>query len=1026
MNTYNKILVAFLFLWSYVAFGQTVTSRAIENFDISQYKSLMDQSNIVVSRLELGTRIVFNTNENKLGIMELISNNGDGFELRVSMMVTLTYPHVLTTIDTRVLKFRRILSVGENANPIYIWVEDSKDLDLVYPNANPKDDFTISIEDPLSVTGPFTLIPANNAEYYLVPSESYTSLDGVYKSPYHGVEKKYFISSIGNEYTGLYQEKGLNIQKLQYISGNKNADQFDYYSFYNKDQRVVQKKDIKVYNSGTLLIINNEPFVLDRTTRGYSLEFIREITNYCIDHASIWENESFVFYIGQQYLGEKISPFIAENKSTFETYIGLILETPYLGRQINKLRWVQIPRFNDLNISAAIAHGINDFFWINDNLIFFQGPFFTRKEISRGRGQNNLNGWVDLHTHPMNHLAFGGQLIFGKPDENLSTQTNCSPYHSPGGLISSEMKPKVIDLLNKDHTHAGFEGYPNFPFWPVPSSVTHQQMHLQSIEDAYRGGLRVMVSLASHNTLLGILLDGGYQESDKNVIKKQLEWMTDFVKDSDFMEIARTPIDLMRINRANKLAIILGVETEDFGDLLRRYNYSSDPRLEQYVREEIRSLYQDYGVRYIFPIHLTNSLFGGSALYDDAFFLANKYYTGQHHYIEKDARVQYKLNGHILDDELKKGLKWRGLSELLDDIPFYYDLNTLSGDKNAFGLFPLGRIAIDEMMKLGMIIDIDHMSQKAVEDVLQIAELNDYPLVSGHNGLGSGILSSENTRTIDQYRRINELGGIIGLGHGDHAENFVKQYQTIKSQIKGIQIAMGSDANGLYKLPTVSNYARIPDYLQNVSNYGSRTFSYNIDGVAHYGLFTDYIRSWQYISDDPTTNYIERPMSNNDICNFKSMAESFIRMWMKCEEKSDGEIKFLENNTYTLPYYLVHIVNSTYGGFGDGRFEATADVRISTNRRSIISKIVAKSSNYTEVFEQEIYRVPEGKVITSINSPTTHRWLNYISSRTGRINNKTYGLVNHINLDVWEAERRFIEILDVHYNPINITIQKDN
>ncbi len=41
---------------------------------------------------------------------------------------------------------------------------------------------------------------------------------------------------------------------------------------------------------------------------------------------------------------------------------------------------------------------------------------------------------------------------------------------------------------------------------------------------------------------------------------------------------------------------------------------------------------------------------------------------------------------------------------------------------NARGLTPLGRFAVKEMMQLGMLIDVDHMSQKAVNQTLAIAE----------------------------------------------------------------------------------------------------------------------------------------------------------------------------------------------------------------------------------------------------------------------------------------------------------------
>src|SRR4051794_5060070 len=42
-------------------------------------------------------------------------------------------------------------------------------------------------------------------------------------------------------------------------------------------------------------------------------------------------------------------------------------------------------------------------------------PFFTKLN----HGPTNLRGYVDLHAHLMNHLAFGGHLLHGAPDVDV-------------------------------------------------------------------------------------------------------------------------------------------------------------------------------------------------------------------------------------------------------------------------------------------------------------------------------------------------------------------------------------------------------------------------------------------------------------------------------------------------------------------------------------------------------------------------------------------------------------------------------
>ena len=97
------------------------------------------------------------------------------------------------------------------------------------------------------------------------------------------------------------------------------------------------------------------------------------------------------------------------------------------------------------------------------------------------------------------------------------------------------------------------------------------------------------------------------------------------------------------------------------------------------------------------------------------------------------------------------------------------------GHRNTKGLTRKGQVAIREMMRLGMLIDIDHASEKAVNGskgkpgILELAEKVEggYPLMSGHNGFRAlKWNSSENTRSDQQMSRLQKLGGMMGVGYG--------------------------------------------------------------------------------------------------------------------------------------------------------------------------------------------------------------------------------------------------------------------
>jgi hypothetical protein len=60
------------------------------------------------------------------------------------------------------------------------------------------------------------------------------------------------------------------------------------------------------------------------------------------------------------------------------------------------------------------------------------------------------------------------------------------------------------------------------------------------------------------------------------------------------------------------------------------------------------------------------------------------------------------------------------------------------------GPYIYGINLLGEMMKRGMIIDIDHMSEKSTDKALDLAEENDYPVVTSHSWFRDLPFSSDN------------------------------------------------------------------------------------------------------------------------------------------------------------------------------------------------------------------------------------------------------------------------------------------
>ena len=77
-----------------------------------------------------------------------------------------------------------------------------------------------------------------------------------------------------------------------------------------------------------------------------------------------------------------------------------------------------------------------------------------------------------------------------------------------------------------------------------------------------------MVTLTVNSELLGAVLSGDGPMDDKNAANLQLDEIQAFVdRHKDFMEIARTPQEMRKIIRSNKMAIIIGMEVDNMAIL---------------------------------------------------------------------------------------------------------------------------------------------------------------------------------------------------------------------------------------------------------------------------------------------------------------------------------------------------------------------------------------------------------------------------------------------------------------------------
>src|SRR3954452_24342559 len=193
---------------------------------------------------------------------------------------------------------------------------------------------------------------------------------------------------------------------------------------------------------------------------------------------------------------------------------------------------------------------------------------------------------------------------------------------------------------------------------------------------------------------------------------------------------------------------------------------------------------------------------------------------------------------------------------------------------NTRGLTDLGRYLIERMIAKKMIFDPDHMSVLARKQALDLLEAYRYP----------GVVSSHSWSTPDAYPRIYKLGGFIAPYAGN-SSSFIKQWKALKPMADKRYywgIGYGADMNGFggqgaprtgAKNPVVYPFKSFDGAVTiDKPKTGERTWDINKDGVAHYGLYPDWVEDLRMQAGDEIVDDMARG------------AEAYLEMW----ERSQG------------------------------------------------------------------------------------------------------------------------------------------
>ncbi|MBX2801877.1 MAG: dipeptidase [Myxococcales bacterium] len=553
----------------------------------------------------------------------------------------------------------------------------------------------------------------------------------------------------------------------------------------------------------------------------------------------------------------------------------------------------------------------------------------------------DLFGIADTHMHLMSNWGFGGGgLYHGAPFHRLGVEHalgDCAAAHGEAGrkdfmgfaydalgidgdVDITSVLPSLLqgELSDDNHLTAG---YPDFPDWPdAVRRSTHQTAYHRWLERAHLAGLRLLVQHATTNAVICQLSVGAggtpirYPCDDMVAVDRSIDEVYAMERYIDaqaggpgegWFRVVGTPQQAREVIAAGKMAVILGIETSDlFG--CRLVPRPGDPVCDEaYVTEQLDAYYER-GIRAIFPVHKYDSQFSAGDG-DRSFIELGNFLNSGHfsNFVTGDCPDLPTVfdSGPVV---------FGGLNEPRKDFlaPPPNDLSSFEIDPMAValpylgrlippglegdycqnhGLTPLGEFLIEELMKRGMIVELDHLPRRSYARAFEMLQAASYPAMGTHGNTNDDkiyALGGLSKTRIEQCREAGRPGALL---------------DSLQRRVAAIEAVGGYPAEGLgFDLNGFAG-ARAGRFAEGVCpeaqadpvtypfrswagdveftepSVGNRPVDFNQEGFVHIGMLPELIEDARI--DAASADDLE-PL-------FRS-AEGYVRMWERAIARSQA------------------------------------------------------------------------------------------------------------------------------------------
>ncbi|MDF1603253.1 hypothetical protein [Nocardioides sp. YIM 152315] len=508
-----------------------------------------------------------------------------------------------------------------------------------------------------------------------------------------------------------------------------------------------------------------------------------------------------------------------------------------------------------------------------------------------------VRGYVDAHTHGMAFEFLGGAAHCGKPWDAYGAPyalVDCPDHTTTGGYGG------VLESVLSGEPHHDPVGWPTFEDWPAPESLTHEGTYYRWLERAWRGGQRIFVNLLVENDQLcriyPLKKSPEYAACDDMAsVRRQandMYRMQDYIDAQfggpgrGFYRIVTNPFQARRVINAGKMAVVMGIETSvPFGCTMKLDVPQCDIGDIDEQLDSVRAM----GVRQMELVNKFDNALAGVAgdngavgtVVNVANFLETGSFWDMRHCEPADGESHDRDQVALPDfSAQQQDALFGAIGKLFGSLHVALPLYGRPHHCNARGLTTLGEYTIEGLAKRHMLFDPDHMSVKARAAALdQIDDL-------GYHG----VISSHSWATPDAYPRIYEEGGFITPYAGD-STGFVEKWRRHVGWADPRYywgIGYGADMNGLgaqgdprgadVPNPVTYPFEGLGGVTVHRQRAGERVYDVNVDGVAQYGLYPDWIEDLTKVAESQQAGDGER--IRDDMARG---AEAYLQTWERAE-----------------------------------------------------------------------------------------------------------------------------------------------